>query len=64
MIQKDLKNLEKHMKMQLYIYKNSRKKKTFTEFDDLDDIGKWMKKVEEAYFNFPDRISLDKWREL
>ncbi|OZV12672.1 hypothetical protein CIW83_07165 [Tissierella sp. P1] len=41
-----------------------KKEKTFTEFDDLDDIGKWMKKVEEAYFNFPDRISLDKWREL
>jgi tetratricopeptide (TPR) repeat protein len=40
------------------------KEKTFTEFDDLDDIGKWMKKAEEIYFNFPDRISLDKWREL
>lgn len=42
----------------------TKKKQTFTQFDQLDDIGKWMKKAEEIYFNFPDRISNDKWKEL
>ncbi|WP_353094020.1 tetratricopeptide repeat protein [Tissierella praeacuta] len=41
-----------------------KKEKTFKEFDDLDDIGKWMRKIEEIYFDFPDRITIDKWKEL